>query len=62
MATPKCKEHEDCFANQNGRCVCLKKKGFGDRDCPFYKYKDEVDRKQIEADIKAYGRMYGSAN
>ncbi len=59
MKAPKCTTHEDCFAHKNGKCVCLKETDFSKKGCPFYKHKDEVDRAQMEADIKAYGLTHG---
>ena len=37
---PRCKDHKECFANKDGRCICLKDNNFGDKDCPFYKTKE----------------------
>lgn len=34
---PNCDKHKDCFANRNGKCVCLIDNNFGSKDCPFYK-------------------------
>ena len=34
---PNCEKHKDCFANRNGKCICLIDNDFGDKDCPFYK-------------------------
>ena len=42
VKTTVCTEHGDCFANQGGRCACLKDNDFGGRDCPFYKPADTV--------------------
>ncbi len=43
---PECRRHGDCFANQGGRCACLKNNDFGGRDCPFYKPADTVRKEQ----------------
>ncbi len=39
-----CSKHTDCFANNEGYCVCLQSSGFGKRKCPFYKKKERHDR------------------
>ena len=56
MGLIKCNIHRDCFANQAGRCVCLKDNHFdrGKLDCPFYKNNSEISMKKIVADCKAY--------
>lgn len=41
-ARPGCVKHRDCFANEGGRCACLKDNHFGGQDCPFYKKKGMV--------------------
>lgn len=45
---PKCDRHRSCFANKEGWCICLKDNDFGDKDCPFYKNRRNVDMKAIE--------------
>lgn len=54
----KCDMHSDCFAFKGSKCVCLNDTDWGNKECPFYKPESEVDRKQMEADIKAYGLMH----
>ncbi len=55
----KCKnEKTDCFANISGNCKILKDTKFIDkhgkrRQCPFYKYCNEEDRKKLEDIFKA---------
>lgn len=60
MTQPKCREHSDCFANKRGRCVCLKDSDFGKKPCPFYQHEDEVDREEMESDIRAYAALHGN--
>ena len=38
--------HKDCFANIDGRCVCLKDNNFKNKDCPFYKDKVKSNAQQ----------------
>lgn len=56
---PKC-DRVDCFAydKKTRFCSCLKDNDFKRGACPFYKHKDEVDKKQIEADIKSYEQLH----
>lgn len=56
---PKCEAHEDCFANKKGQCVCLSENDFGERDCPFYKPRSEVDMKKVHEECKAYAQAHG---
>ena len=37
---PECKR-EDCLACVHGHCIALVSTGFGDRDCSFYKKREE---------------------
>lgn len=34
-------DREDCRANKRCECVALTDNNFGDRDCPFYKRRDD---------------------
>ena len=34
-----CTDNTDCFANNDGYCVCLMSNDFKGRKCPFYKEK-----------------------
>ena len=43
---PVCGKHRDCFANKDGRCICLSDNDFGKKDCPFYKNKTEAENEQ----------------
>ena len=54
---PECRRHGDCFANQGGRCACLKNNDFGGRDCPFYKPADTVRKEQRGQNGGAYGNQ-----
>ena len=58
---PVCDMHTDCFALVNGKCRCLDSNDFGDGECPFYKPGDKNTRKQIEADIKLYKKVYDAS-
>ncbi len=53
-----CDEHSDCFANKNGKCVCLTDTDFKDKKCPFYKPESEISLKQIAAECKDYALLY----
>lgn len=52
--TTNCTRHRDCFANQEGRCACLKDNDFGGKDCPFYKPADTVRKEQRRQDGGAF--------
>lgn len=52
-----CRAHDDCFANRDGVCTCLKDNDFGGRDCPFYKPADTV---QGDQGRQNGGRFYGN--
>ncbi len=54
VKTTVCARHGDCFANQDGRCACLKDNDFGGRDCPFYKPADTVREKRRRQDGGAF--------
>lgn len=43
---PVCGLHRDCFANKDGRCICLSDNDFGKKDCPFYKNKTEAENER----------------
>ena len=43
---PTCKE-KTCFANEKGTCICLTDSNFGDRKCPFYKPKEEMQKQKL---------------
>lgn len=60
MYAPKCWKYErDCFALwEDGKCGILKS-NYRDGKCPFYRPASEVDRRQIEAECKAYAEMKG---
>ncbi len=51
---PKCSKHTDCFANKDGRCICLKDTNFGKKDCAFYKNNKEVSMDEINAACESY--------
>lgn len=36
-----CDRHPDCFACKDGLCVALSDNSFGERDCPFYKTREQ---------------------
>lgn len=55
---PKCNTHKDCFANKQGKCVCLSKNDFHG-DCPFYKPGTEVSMDQIMRECRAYAETHG---
>ena len=38
---PTC-NREDCLACENGKCLALSDNNFGNRECPFYKNKDQI--------------------
>ena len=42
----RCAMHKDCFANIDGRCICLTDNNFKNKDCPFYKNKGKSDAEQ----------------
>lgn len=51
---PECfHEHDDCFGRvmrgDKTKCFCLTNTNFGNRDCPFYKPKKQVDREWAAA-------------
>ena len=48
---PKCKHHDDCFANIQGHCDCLTSTYFHRKDCPFYKTKEQ--KKGTTTDLSA---------
>ena len=56
---PVCETHRDCFANKDGQCVSLSDNNFGERDCPFFKHKSEVDLKKVAKECKAYAQAHG---
>ena len=39
MSKVRCTMHKDCFANIDGKCICLKDNIFKNNKCPFYKTK-----------------------
>ena len=41
-AKPKC-IRKKCFANFGCECIVLSDNDFGDRPCPFYKTKEQLD-------------------
>lgn len=45
---PSC-NRDDCFAHKDGKCVLLTSNCFGERECPFFKTKE-----QAEAESKKY--------
>ena len=55
-----CVGYDDCFANNNGYCVCLNSNKFKNKSkqCPFYKTTEQADkeRRQIEAQFLREGR------
>ena len=57
---PKCDSHKDCFANKDGKCICLGDNDFGSKDCPFYKNNRVADMSLINEECKAYAAMHGS--
>ena len=48
---PLC-HREDCFANKQRGCICLKDNDFGDRACPFFKTEE-----RHRADLEKYGGL-----
>ena len=38
---PKC-PRKSCAGNRSGVCLILKTNNFGDKDCPFFKTKEQV--------------------
>ena len=54
---PKCDMHSDCFANKQGKCVCLSKNDF-QGDCPFYKPDTETSMEKIMSECRAYAEMH----
>lgn len=53
LITPKC-NNSKCFAYDNGYCIALRDTDF-EKECPFYKSKDEISVDEIYKSIKAYG-------
>ena len=39
----RCTKYKDCFANVDGKCICLTDNNFPNKDCPFYKGKTHLD-------------------
>lgn len=37
---------EDCFACEGGQCVVLTNTNFGDRECPFFKTKEQAEKEK----------------
>lgn len=33
-----------CFAHSGGRCVLLINNNFGDKECPFYKTSEQIEK------------------
>lgn len=49
---PRC-HRVDCFANEIGRCVALRTAKFkGDKDCPFFKTKEQLNKELLEIKLK----------
>ncbi|MGM9938071.1 MAG: hypothetical protein ACI38A_12065 [Candidatus Ornithomonoglobus sp.] len=48
----RCTKYKDCFANVDGKCICLTDNNFKDNKCPFYKRKTQlaVEKKHTAAD------------
>jgi len=40
------KGKKDCFAYLNGRCRALCECNFGEKNCPFYKTKEEYEKQE----------------
>ena len=40
----------DCDANEEGRCIALRKNDFGNRKCPFYKTKEEAEKDRAKCE------------
>ena len=54
-----CMSHYDCFANRNGKCLCLLDSSFPGKICPFYKSNKEISIEKIQKDCKDYSKFYG---
>lgn len=49
-----CKDRQDCFANKNGRCICLTDtKSYMDK-CPFYKTSDAARAERMDGYNKLF--------
>ena len=59
---PKCekKEYQNCFANDNGRCLCLSDNNFRGEGCPFYKKQtDDFNMSVIGKECRLYAQGHG---
>ena len=48
---PRCLR-TSCFANCADRCSCLDNNEFGNRDCPFYKSREQRAQELCDAEAK----------
>lgn len=51
----RCSMHKDCFANVDGKCICLTDNNFKNNKCSFYKRKTQLAAEQRQIKKRLIG-------